>query len=119
VYRTTQAYNRWWDARKIWGTILNRVRDINTQVCRFAANKDCLGFEAILCFLQYRFTNYCKIHSSRSRVSSNHSFCKLQAAVFISEEDTEMRKGIQNWSIAFARTLEAHLQVCVYVCVYV
>ena len=30
-----------------------------------------------------------------------------------------MRKGIQNWSIAFARTLEAHLQVCVYVCVYV
>jgi len=32
VYRTNQSYGRWWEARKIWGTILNRVRDINTQV---------------------------------------------------------------------------------------
>ncbi len=32
VFRTNQSYDRWWEARKIWGGILNRVRDITTQV---------------------------------------------------------------------------------------
>jgi hypothetical protein len=66
VFRTNQSYDRWWEARKVWGTILNRVRDITTQ-----------------------------------------------AAVFIPEEDYQLREGVRNWSIAFVRTLEAHLQVCV------
>mmetsp|Transcript_9551 Transcript_9551/g.24387 ORF Transcript_9551/g.24387 Transcript_9551/m.24387 type:complete len:386 (-) Transcript_9551:378-1535(-) len=35
VFRTNQSYSRWWEARKIWGTILNRVRDINTQAAVF------------------------------------------------------------------------------------
>ncbi|GFH16335.1 uncharacterized protein HaLaN_12732, partial [Haematococcus lacustris] len=30
VFRTNQSYDRWWEARKVWGGILNRVRDITT-----------------------------------------------------------------------------------------
>eukprot|EP00983_Pelagomonas_calceolata_P102138 1158772-Pelagomonas_calceolata.AAC.4 len=32
VFRTNQSYDRWWEARKIWGGVLNRVRDIVTQL---------------------------------------------------------------------------------------
>ena len=32
MFRTNQSYDRWWEARKIWGTILNRTRDITAQV---------------------------------------------------------------------------------------
>jgi len=35
VFRTNQSYDRWWEARKVWGTILNRVRDITTQAAVF------------------------------------------------------------------------------------
>ena len=33
LFRTNRSYDRWWEARKIWGGVLNRVRDITTQVC--------------------------------------------------------------------------------------
>ncbi|KAJ9534421.1 hypothetical protein QJQ45_016111 [Haematococcus lacustris] len=35
VFRTNQSYDRWWEARKVWGGILNRVRDITTQCVVF------------------------------------------------------------------------------------
>jgi putative membrane protein len=31
VFRTNQSYDRWWEARKIWGLVLNRARDFTTQ----------------------------------------------------------------------------------------
>uniref|UniRef100_A0A7S3QPU7 Uncharacterized protein n=2 Tax=Eukaryota TaxID=2759 RepID=A0A7S3QPU7_DUNTE len=63
VFRTNQSYDRWWEARKIWGGVLNRVRDIVTQT-----------------------------------------------VVFIPEDEKELRIAMRNWTIAFTRTLEAHLQ---------
>uniref|UniRef100_A0A7S0RWR3 Bestrophin homolog n=1 Tax=Chlamydomonas leiostraca TaxID=1034604 RepID=A0A7S0RWR3_9CHLO len=33
--RTSQSYDRWWEARKVWGGILNRVRDVTTQCAVF------------------------------------------------------------------------------------
>eukprot|EP00440_Ansanella_granifera_P050028 gb/GFBE01054221.1/.p1 GENE.gb/GFBE01054221.1/~~gb/GFBE01054221.1/.p1 ORF type:complete len:403 (+),score=63.12 gb/GFBE01054221.1/:1-1209(+) len=31
VFRTNQSYDRWWEARKIWGSIVNKTRDITRQ----------------------------------------------------------------------------------------
>jgi len=31
VFRTNSAYGRWWEARKLWGLLLNRSRDITRQ----------------------------------------------------------------------------------------
>ena len=33
VFRTNTSYSRWLDARKVWGGILNRSRDLVRQVC--------------------------------------------------------------------------------------
>ncbi|KAF5842132.1 Bestrophin/UPF0187 [Dunaliella salina] len=40
VFRTNQSYDRWWEARKVWGTILNRVRDIATQAVVFIPEEE-------------------------------------------------------------------------------
>eukprot|EP00440_Ansanella_granifera_P060796 gb/GFBE01065896.1/.p1 GENE.gb/GFBE01065896.1/~~gb/GFBE01065896.1/.p1 ORF type:complete len:417 (+),score=80.73 gb/GFBE01065896.1/:1-1251(+) len=31
VFRTNQSYGRWWEARKIWGSIVNKTRDLSRQ----------------------------------------------------------------------------------------
>lgn len=60
----------------------------------------------------------CICSQERERASANntHSLTccddAIQAAVFIPAHEQQFREGIQNWSIAYARTLEAHLQVC-------
>jgi ion channel-forming bestrophin family protein len=35
VFRTNQSYDRWWEARKVWGAILNRSRDVVNQCVVF------------------------------------------------------------------------------------
>ena len=34
VFRTNTSYSRWLDARKVWGGVVNRSRDLVRQVCR-------------------------------------------------------------------------------------
>lgn len=46
VFRTNQAYNRWWEARCIWGAIINTCRDIVRQaLTRFDPRDDDLKEE--------------------------------------------------------------------------
>lgn len=35
VLRTTQAYNRWWEARKTWGSLVNNSRNLAVYLDRF------------------------------------------------------------------------------------
>jgi hypothetical protein len=34
VFRTNSSYDRWWEARKLWGGVVNRTRDVARQVGR-------------------------------------------------------------------------------------
>jgi hypothetical protein len=67
-------------------------------------------------FLHACTCNHLSVHLPSHSTQHNtylkpvHVRLPLQAAVFIPEEDTVLREGIRNWSIAFIRTLEAHLQ---------
>lgn len=40
VFRTNQSYDRWWEARKIWGGMLNRTRDYAVQGLTWFDEKD-------------------------------------------------------------------------------
>jgi ion channel-forming bestrophin family protein len=39
VFRTNTSYSRWNEARKIWGGMLNRTRDISRQVSAVASTR--------------------------------------------------------------------------------
>jgi len=41
VFKTNSAYGRWWEARKVWGSIVNKTRDMVRQaIARVPAGKD-------------------------------------------------------------------------------
>ncbi|MCD0472681.1 bestrophin family protein [Flavobacterium sp. JAS] len=40
AFRTAQSYDRWWEARKIWGEIVNESRTLIRQVKQFFPNQD-------------------------------------------------------------------------------
>mmetsp|Transcript_3713 Transcript_3713/g.6340 ORF Transcript_3713/g.6340 Transcript_3713/m.6340 type:complete len:415 (+) Transcript_3713:78-1322(+) len=48
VFRTNASYGRWWEARKIWGGLLNRSRDFMRQGVTWMAPEDVLLKEQLL-----------------------------------------------------------------------
>jgi len=39
-FKLSQSYDRWWEARKIWGSIVNDSRSLVIQLKNFTSNKD-------------------------------------------------------------------------------
>ena len=64
VFRTNTAYDRYWEGRKVWGTILNLSRSIGIQIWSFVKQKtdvDALEKKAILRVLS-AFAYATKLH---------------------------------------------------------
>ncbi|KAL4429986.1 hypothetical protein ABPG77_004356 [Micractinium sp. CCAP 211/92] len=40
VFRTNSSYDRWWEARKLWGGVVNRSRDVVRQALVFFREED-------------------------------------------------------------------------------
>lgn len=40
VFRTTNSYNRWWEARILWGSHINMTRDIVRKASRLLLKLD-------------------------------------------------------------------------------
>lgn len=51
-FNNNQAYSRWWEARKIWGAIVNDSRTWARQVMQFIPNDDAGNYEEIRQFKQ-------------------------------------------------------------------
>lgn len=39
-FRNNSAYDRWWEARKVWGAIVNVSRNFGTQVVSYIEDKE-------------------------------------------------------------------------------
>ncbi len=37
VFRTNTAYNRWWEARTLWGSLVNASRNLSIKLCQLTA----------------------------------------------------------------------------------
>lgn len=61
AFKTSQSYDRWWEARKIWGTIVNDSRTLVLQVRTFLpdASRQLVGPDAPLPVLAYRQMAWC------------------------------------------------------------
>lgn len=40
AFNVNQSYERWWEARKIWGSIVNDSRSLVLQIASFAVDRD-------------------------------------------------------------------------------
>ena len=44
VFRTNTAYDRWWEGRKLWGSIVNNSRNLAIKIKSFVADEDAIKF---------------------------------------------------------------------------
>jgi len=87
-FKLSQSYDRWWEARKIWGAIVNDSRSLVIQLKSFSENKD----TKLVNKIAYRQMAWCYSLSQSLR-----GFNPLEnLSSFISEEELEVLKKHQN-----------------------
>lgn len=60
VFRTNSAYSRWWEARTLWGTLINTTRNLSIKLIEFGRPND--EERAMLSSLVASFPNQLKDH---------------------------------------------------------
>lgn len=78
-FKLSQSYDRWWEARKIWGSIVNDSRTFVIQLKAFSKNKD----KELINKMAYRQIAWCYALSQRLR---NENSTK-NINVFISKQE--------------------------------
>lgn len=69
VFRTNTAYDRWWEGRKLWGSLVNNSRNLALKISTFLPHEE----KAQRTFFQkiipaYAFTLHNHLHSEKIRV---------------------------------------------------
>lgn len=59
TFRTNQAYDRWWEARKIWGAVINKTRDLTRQSHWFKDTERARRFSALAVAFGYALNAHC------------------------------------------------------------
>ncbi len=68
AFKLNQSYDRWWEARKIWGAIVNDSRSLVVQLKSFAPKEDLVVVRKIA----YRQITWCYELASKLRQTDQH-----------------------------------------------
>ena len=103
-FRTNTAYDRWWEARKQWGALVNNTRNMAIYVDSMWPEGD----KDIRRFMAKHISNFCLALAEHLRAGT-----KLELLVYLSEEETayyETKNHIPNFIALriFQRMAEAH-----------
>lgn len=108
AFRSSQAYDRWWEARTLWGAIVNDSRTLARQITTFIPNP--YGSEEIEEFKQrfvFRQMAWCNSLAGHLRKGDGQS----GLAAFLDREDL---LHLQSYDNAPAALLELHAQDVVF-----
>lgn len=85
AFRTAQSYDRWWEARKVWGEIVNDSRTLIRQIKQFVPNPedenilaDFAERQIIWCFAlsenlrKVQFSNRVSVYLKNNDISANN-----------------------------------------------
>eukprot|EP00633_Aureoumbra_lagunensis_P000875 CAMPEP_0197287188 /NCGR_PEP_ID=MMETSP0890-20130614/3324_1 /TAXON_ID=44058 ORGANISM="Aureoumbra lagunensis, Strain CCMP1510" /NCGR_SAMPLE_ID=MMETSP0890 /ASSEMBLY_ACC=CAM_ASM_000533 /LENGTH=254 /DNA_ID=CAMNT_0042756555 /DNA_START=349 /DNA_END=1114 /DNA_ORIENTATION=+ len=59
TFRTNQAYDRWWEARKIWGAVINKTRDLTRQSHWFKDPENARRMSGLAVAFSYALNAHC------------------------------------------------------------
>ncbi|MEQ3691651.1 MAG: bestrophin family ion channel [Flavobacterium sp.] len=90
AFRTAQSYDRWWEARKIWGEIVNDSRTLIRQIKQFLPNtdsdKELIDFaerQIIWCYAlsdslrKKQFSTIVSLYLEKNKIKANNIPAKL------------------------------------------
>lgn len=90
-FRNTSAYNRWWEARTLWGALVNNSRSFARQVLTFIDDED--GLNPVKATLLRRHVAFVECLSAHLKGSD----CGEQVTAMISREEYERRTRTNNF----------------------
>ena len=100
-FKMSQSYDRWWEARKIWGSIVNESRSFTLQLQSFVAS----GNEKDVKQIAFRHIAWC--FSLGQSLRGLDALKNLEK--YISEEDLEKIKKHNNKPLALLQINTAHI----------
>ena len=80
VFRTNSAYDRWWEARKQWGALVNNTRNLAIYVHSMFPKKN----EEVRPFMAKHISNFCIALVEHLREGT-----KLDKLIYLTDEDRE------------------------------
>lgn len=104
VFRTNSAYDRWWEARKQWGALVNNTRNLAIYVHSMFPQDN----TAIRRYMGKHISNFCIALAEHLRDGT-----KLEQLIYLSDEDRkayETKAHVPNYIALqiFQRLAEAH-----------
>lgn len=90
-FRNTSAYNRWWEARTLWGALVNNSRSFARQVLTFIDDGD--GLNPVKAALLRRHVAYVECLSAHLKGND----CGEHVTAMISREEYERRTRTNNF----------------------
>ena len=83
-FRTTTAYDRWWEGRKLWGDLVNNCRNMAVYIhSSFPAEDD-----AVREYLAIRISNFCIVLKEHLRNS-----VEMKELISVSDEEIEVYRS--------------------------
>jgi putative membrane protein len=96
-FRTNSAYDRWWEGRRLWGTLINASRHLATQALSYVAPRGEDGKELAHRVIR-RHIAY--VHVLRCLLRSQDPLKDEEAIAFLSEDEQRALVGDSNMTHA-------------------
>ncbi len=103
-FKLSQSYGRWWEARKIWGAIVNDSRSLVLQSKQFISSNSDL--ENQIQYIAYNQIAWCFTLNNALREEEN----QLKYSKYISKADTEGLSSAQHKSLKISDLLSQHFR---------
>ena len=94
AFRLNQSYDRWWEARKIWGSITNDSRSLILEIKGFISDKAFAETETQLLFRQMAFRQIGWCYCLGQALRAQNPLEKLEG--FISQKELDQLKDQYN-----------------------
>ena len=113
-------YSRWWEARKMWGGLLNITRNLVRQVRCSSADSTATTYSMITAFtaVAWHFSPWCCDRECYSTLPSHPGSVRsdatsgvmVQTYAWGDPEDGPLKEKIARWTIAMVYGLKMHLR---------
>jgi ion channel-forming bestrophin family protein len=101
-FRTNSAYDRWWEARTLWGQLVNQSRSLARQAIAFTeTHPDRAGVEHWVRVLLHTHIAY--VHSLRSHLRREDVLAAMR--LHLSGEEVQSLRGTVNIPVSLLRRL--------------
>lgn len=103
-FRTNTAYGRWWEARTLWGGIVNQSRTLVRQAIVFTASNGSLSpFARDIAYRQLALVNAIRSHLRQENVIES-------IAPYLPSEELDSLRGHQNIPVAILQSMGMAVQ---------